>query len=105
MKRDTKQTKNNETNEKTRVFRLFRYFSFVSCLSSFYSKQRLSVFNRLTVLDEDLGDCAARFRRNLIHQFHCFNYAKDLAALNLIAKVNKRIGIRRWRPVKCADNR
>src|SRR5262245_9986476 len=105
MKRDYGIIENNEIYENLQVFRIFRNFRLFRNPFSFYSKQRLPVFNRLPILDEDFGYCAARFGRNLVHQLHCFDYAEYLSAFHLIAKVNESVRVGRWGAVKSADDR
>src|SRR5690606_34202540 len=49
----------------------------------FDDEQRLAVFDRLAVLDQDLGDGSGELRLDLVHQFHRFDDAQRVAHLHL----------------------
>ena len=58
------------------------------------AEKSLAVFNRLGILDEDLGDDTAGFGLDFIHHFHGLDNAKRLTFLHRIACRNKRRIIR-----------
>jgi len=71
----------------------------------FDSKQRLTVFDRLSVLYVNLRDLAGCLSLNLVHQLHSFNDANHCVRLNLTTDFYERISVRRRRSIKRADNR
>src|SRR6476469_5586243 len=54
-----------------------------SRVASLDDHERLAVFDRLTVLDQDLGHRARTWRGNLIHRLHRFDNDQRLARLDL----------------------
>jgi len=59
-------------------------------LALLYLKEELAVFNRLTVLDENLDDSPFRLSLNLIHDLHRLNDADERVFRDLGAFFNKR---------------
>src|ERR1700739_934525 len=55
---------------------------------SFDDHQRLAEFDRLTVLDQDLHDRAAAWRRNLVHRLHRFDDEERVAARDAAANLD-----------------
>ena len=74
----------------------------VYCLY-FDSKQGLTVFDGLRVLDEDFGDDAVGVSLNLVHQLHRFDDAERFAVGDRVADVDEGFGGRRGRAIKRAD--
>ena len=53
------------------------------------SEQLLAKFDGLAVFDENLGNLAAHFGLDLVHDFHRFDDANDAVVLNGIADLSE----------------
>src|SRR5580704_16199210 len=72
---------------------------------SFDDHQRLAVFDRLTVRDENLNHRAGARRRDLIHRLHRFDDEQRLAGLHLAADVDEGTRARCRAEIDGADHR
>ncbi len=60
------------------------------CLVGFNQKQRLTVFDQLSVLHEYFNDLAPYFRIKFVHQFHRFHDADHRLLIHLASILNIR---------------
>src|ERR1700712_5621832 len=67
--------------------------------------QRFAEFDRLAVLDENLGDGARARRWNLVHRLHGFDDQQRLPDRDLAADFDERLGAGLRRPIGGADHR
>jgi len=74
-------------------------------LGNFQNKQRLSIFDRLAVLDQDLHDLPCCIAFDFVHQLHRFDDTECGAIFDLLPYLDIRIGVGRGRAVECTDNR
>ena len=70
-----------------------------------HHEQALAVFDRLSVLREDLDDRAADIGLDLVHQLHGLDDAQSLSLLDKITDFDVGIRIRVGSPVEGADDR
>src|SRR6185295_5318846 len=68
-------------------------------------EERLAVFDRLAVLDQDGLDRAGSVGVDLVHQLHRFDDADDVALLDLLPDLDERLGVGRRRAIEGADHR
>src|ERR1700728_5352810 len=68
-------------------------------------KQGLAVLDGLAIVDQALDDLAGSVDFNLVHQFHRFHDADNLALFDMVAGGNKSRRSRRGRLVKGAHDR
>src|SRR5215471_21870070 len=66
-------------------------------------EQRLTVFHRLAVFDQDLLDFAGDLGLDLVEQLHRFDDAQRVAGLHGLADFDERIGSRARRAIKGAN--
>jgi hypothetical protein len=71
----------------------------------FDDQQRLVVFNRLAVLDQDAGNGAGVIGLDLVEHFHRFDDANRVADVDLLADFDERFGAGRGGTVERADHR
>ena len=67
-------------------------------------KQRLAVFHRLAIFDQDTHHFAADVRFNFIHQLHGFDDADHLPRLNRVAHLHERTAFRAGRGIERAHD-
>src|SRR6202030_2698928 len=67
--------------------------------------QRLAVFDRLAVADQNLNQRAGARRRDLIHRLHRFDDEQRFAGLHLAADVDEGTRARCWAEIDGADHR
>src|SRR5580700_3707690 len=68
-------------------------------------QQRLAIFDRLAVSDQNLNHRAGARRRDLIHCLHCFDDEQRLADLHLAADLDEGTRARRRAEIDGADHR
>src|SRR5258706_1473803 len=61
------------------------------------NEQRLTVLDRLSVLDQDRLDRTRSVGVDLVHQLHRLDDADDLSLLHRLANFDERLGVRRRR--------
>src|SRR5690606_8957461 len=83
-------------------FAIRTFWNILSAL--FDDDQRLAVFDRLTVLEQDRSDGARARRGYLVHRLHGFDDEKGLALLDLLADLDEWLGARCRRSVGGADH-
>src|SRR5579863_8318544 len=76
------------------AIRIFWNMGARSYLAGPDGEQRLSVLDRASVFDQLGGHHARHFGLDLVHQFHGFDDAEDLAGLDGIAYVDESRGAR-----------
>src|ERR1700691_5218422 len=67
--------------------------------------QRLAVFDRLAILDQDLNDFPRARSGDLVHGFHRFDDHQCFAGFHLAADVDKRVRARRGTEISRTDHR
>src|SRR5215468_6944036 len=77
----------------------------MSPTASLDDEQRLTVFDGLAVLGQDLGDRAGHVGLDLVHDLHRLDDADRIAFLDLRADVDERLGSRARRAIEGADHR
>src|SRR3954464_15614909 len=81
----------------------------ITILSSMFGgsldhEQRLSEFHRIAVRSHDRRHLAGLVALDLVHHFHGFDDAEDLAFLDLGADLDEGLGARRSRGIEGADH-
>src|SRR5450432_382518 len=72
---------------------------------SFDDEERLTEFDRLAVLAQDLADRPGRVGLDLVHDLHRFDDADRVAHLDDAAELDERFGARIRRAIEGADHR
>ncbi|MNW51207.1 hypothetical protein D3C74_286880 [compost metagenome] len=70
-----------------------------------HQKERLPVFDHLSILHKDVDDLTFDFRLQFIHQLHRFDNADRRLLADLVADVHVWLGFRRRGTIKCSDHR
>src|SRR5947207_11548558 len=65
----------------------------------FDDHQRLAIFDRLTVLEQNLHDGSSARRRDLVHGFHRLDDQQRIARLHLAADLDEVLRARLGRPI------
>src|SRR5210317_716945 len=74
-------------------------------LAAFYLEERLTEFNRSSIILEDLNDLALKFRFDLVKKLHGFHKTDSLAGLYDRTHISKSISLRAWFTIEAANDR